>query len=75
MPRLLSDRIQEFIDWLENNTDFGQWDNTLKTDVHKKLIEFMISDPPKKEHDWYFYANGTFCKRCGVPIGSGVDCK
>lgn len=45
--RLLSDRIQEFIDWLEDNTDFGQWDNTLKTDVHKKLIEFMISDPPK----------------------------
>ena len=48
--RLLSDRIQEFIDWLEDNTDFGEWDNSVKTEVHKKLIEFMISDP-KENHD------------------------
>ena len=42
--KLLSDRIQEFIDWLEDNTDFGDWDNKLKTKVHKMLITFMISD-------------------------------
>ena len=44
MPRLLSDRIQEFIDWLESETDFGLWDDEVRTEVHKKLIEFMISD-------------------------------
>ncbi|MET0786286.1 MAG: hypothetical protein ABWY25_06230 [Paenisporosarcina sp.] len=75
--RLLSDRIQEFIDWLEVNTDFGEWDNQLKTDVHKKLIEFMISDPPepKRKHQWEFYANGSFCKVCGATIGSDTECK
>ena len=42
--KLLSDRIQEFIDWLEENTDFGDWDEKVKIEVHKKLIVFMISD-------------------------------
>lgn len=43
--RLLSDRIQEFIDWLEVETDFEHWDFDVKQMVHKKLIECMISDP------------------------------
>lgn len=42
--RLLSDRIQEFIDWLEANTDFGDWDQSVKDEVQRKLIVFMISD-------------------------------
>lgn len=47
--RLLSDRIQEFIDWLEDNTDFGDWDIKVRNEVHKKLIECMISDPIETE--------------------------
>ena len=47
--RLLSDRIQEFIDWLEENTDFGDWKQSVKTEVHKKLIVCMISDPQSDE--------------------------
>jgi hypothetical protein len=47
--RLLSDRIQEFIDWLENNTDFSNWDQSVKTEVHKQLIVFMISDKSTTE--------------------------
>ena len=43
--RLMSDRIQEFIDWLEEMTEFGDWSEELKTEVHKKLIVCMISDP------------------------------
>lgn len=42
--KLLSDRIQEFIDWLEANTDFSTWDESVKAEVHKMLIVFMISD-------------------------------
>jgi hypothetical protein len=45
MPRLLSDRIQEFMDWLEEMTEFGDWDQKIKTEVHKKLIVCLISDP------------------------------
>ncbi len=47
--RLLSDRIQEFMDWLERETDVGQWHDTVKTEIHKKLIECMISDPNKAQ--------------------------
>lgn len=43
--RLLSDRIQEFIDWLVIETDFGEWDKSVQEKVHKQLIECMISDP------------------------------
>jgi len=28
-----------------------------------------------KEHDWQFYANGSFCRRCGTHIGSGQSCR
>jgi hypothetical protein len=42
--KLLSDRVQEFIDWLEENTDFGTWEDYIKQEVHKKLIECLISD-------------------------------
>ena len=47
--RLLSDRIQEFIDWLEMNTDFSTWDQSVKDEVHRQLIVFMISDEKIKE--------------------------
>lgn len=28
-----------------------------------------------REHEWEFYANGSFCKRCGAAIGSGQACR
>lgn len=28
-----------------------------------------------REHQWEFYANGSFCKRCGTSIGSGYPCR
>lgn len=30
--------------------------------------------PTSRQHDWVFYMNGTFCRRCGVQIGSTADC-
>ena len=39
--KLLSDQIQEFIDWLENETDFGEWHPHIRDEVHKKLIEIV----------------------------------
>lgn len=27
------------------------------------------------QHDWQFYANGSFCKKCGASIGSGGECR
>lgn len=28
-----------------------------------------------REHQWEFYFNGSFCRRCGASIGSGVPCR
>lgn len=28
-----------------------------------------------REHEWEFYANGSFCRRCGAAIGSGTPCR
>jgi hypothetical protein len=28
-----------------------------------------------REHEWQFYANGSFCRRCGAAIGSGGPCR
>ena len=27
-----------------------------------------------REHDWRFYMNGTFCRRCGASIGDSRSC-
>lgn len=27
------------------------------------------------EHEWQFYANGSFCRKCGSAIGSGAKCR
>jgi len=27
-----------------------------------------------KLHDWQWYMNGTFCRKCGVQIGSEQEC-
>jgi hypothetical protein len=45
------DRIQEFINWLEETTDFGEWNQSVKTEVHKALIVFMISDSKEPTED------------------------
>lgn len=47
-------------------------------DMHGIAVQ---AEPPpkpqqkKKEHIWQFYANGTFCTRCGVQIGSPYECR
>lgn len=40
-PKLLSDKIEEFIDWLEEKTDFADWSPNVKREVHRKLIEVL----------------------------------
>lgn len=40
-PKLLSDKIQEFIDWLEEMTEFGEWNPKIKIEVQMKLIEII----------------------------------
>ena len=40
-----------------------------------KMIEIVDAQFGKGDHDWQFYANGTFCNRCGASAGSGQECK
>jgi len=34
-----------------------------------------ILEDSKLEHEWEFYMNGSFCKKCGTQLGSGVSCR
>lgn len=43
------------------NTRAGIWIDQLRSLIPK--------------HDWQFYMNGTFCSRCGEPIGSQQPCR
>lgn len=29
----------------------------------------------ERMHDWQFYGNGSFCRRCGASIGSPYSCR
>lgn len=42
-------------------------------DCGKKL--WGIPETVTREHQWEFYANGSFCRRCGAAIGSGQPCR
>lgn len=35
----------------------------------------LLEETPVREHEWEWYMNGSFCKRCGVQIGSGQPCR
>jgi hypothetical protein len=72
MVYILSDKIQEFIDWLEKETDFVDWHPRVKKEVHKKLIDVMTSE---LGHDWQWYMNGTFCRKCNAQIGTSEPCQ
>ena len=39
--------------------------------------DYGVTDTGAEEptHEWEFYMNGSFCKRCGAAIGSGVPCR
>ena len=41
---------------------------------YDQMIAIVRAQFPK-QHEWEFYANGSFCKKCGTQIGSGYPCK
>jgi hypothetical protein len=41
----------------------------------KAEAEKRDAAPPRREHQWEFYVNGSFCTRCGAAIGSGMPCR
>ena len=46
--------------------------NEIEICLHTIVRKFKTKE---KEHEWEFYANGSFCKHCGVAIGSGTPCR
>ena len=39
---ILEPRVDEFLDWLGENTDFGDWGLGVKIEVRKKLVEILM---------------------------------
>jgi len=70
----MQNRIDKFLTWLAENTDFGEWDDSVRIEVTSKLVEIMTAPEPK-QHKWVFYMNMTACEICGEPIGSGRPCR
>jgi hypothetical protein len=70
----MNEKADKFLAWLFDNTDYGDWDISVQTEVRTKLLE-ILGVPEPKQHRWEFYMNGSFCKDCGVAIGSGGPCK
>ena len=42
-------------------------------DCGKKLWGVPVNEV--REHDWQFYMNGTFCRRCGARLGDQTPCR
>jgi hypothetical protein len=50
--------------------------NVVACEKHRPHME--VGKVAKREHGWEFYANGSFCKKCGAAIVSsvsGVPCR
>jgi len=47
--KLLSDKCEEFIEWLKEMSEFGDWDPKIQIEIHKKLIEIMTSKYERSE--------------------------
>lgn len=55
--------------WLEASTD-------VRARVHNPTVdEVRAVLTLAAQHDWQFYANGSFCRKCGAAIGDGRECR
>jgi hypothetical protein len=60
----------------EWSNQFGNdWTPDYGTPCDCGLKRWGIPLSKAREHEWEFYANGSFCKRCGASIGSGYPCR
>ena len=52
-------------------------DFTFRAEVDGTIGRVGVGDNPveRNPHEWQFYANGTFCTRCGAAIGSRAECR
>ncbi len=55
--------------WLEAPTDVRGRIQNPTVDEIRAVLKLAA------EHVWQFYANGSFCRKCGAAIGSGGECR
>lgn len=61
---------------LSGKPEFTDQEAQIIRDAAAHLTAFIGEPKPKApEHDWQFYANGSFCRKCGAQIGSGSPCR
>ena len=54
--------------WLEASTDTRA--RVVNPTVDQVRAVLVID----AQHEWQFYANGSFCRKCGASIGSTREC-
>jgi len=55
--------------WLEAPTDVRARVQNPTVDQIRAVLKLA------GQHQWQFYANGSFCTKCGASIGSGGECR
>ena len=59
---------------LEQIIELSKRHDTHANSQIRELAERALADE-RPTHEWEFYMNGSFCKRCGAAIGSGSPCR
>ena len=49
-------------------------EQVFKDNSHLGKLMVCYSQLKKKEHNWQFSFNGTFCTKCNQPIGTDREC-
>lgn len=55
--------------WLEASTDVRA--RVLNPTVEEIRAVLKLA----AQHEWQFYANGSYCRKCGAGIGTGGECR
>jgi hypothetical protein len=55
--------------WLEASTDIRARVPNPTVDEVRAVLTLA------GQHDWQFYANGSFCRKCGKAIGDAGECR
>jgi len=74
----MADKLREALERILQDADLEDEYDERDSDgrfISKAALVNAREALKEREHEWEFYFNGSFCKRCGAAIGSGTPCR
>lgn len=68
-PTIGNEELVRVAYWLEASTDTRA---RVQNPTVDQVRAVLVIDA---QHEWQFYANGSFCRKCGASIGSTRECR